>query len=98
MKRGLALLALVVFVCFTTVSLSTHAMAAEAKTTLVEGVLQKVDGQYQVQGRKGTFAVTGQDFSALEGKMVQATGKMTRGPKGDVLKVESIKEIVPKKK
>jgi hypothetical protein len=98
MKRILAFAALVVFVSCVTVSFSGPALAGHGKTAMVVGTLQEVDGQYVIKSKKGTFTVTGQDFSGLEGKEVKATGKMTSGPDGNVLDVSSIKEVGKKMK
>ncbi len=93
MKRILAFAALVVFVSCVTVSFSGPALAGHGKTAVVVGTLQEVDGQYVIKSKKGTFAVTGRDFSGLEGKKVKATGKMTSGPNGDELNVSSIRKV-----
>ncbi len=93
MKRISAFAALLVFLSFVAVSFSGPALAGHGKTAIVVGTLQEVDGQYVIKSRKGTFAVTGQDFSGLEGKKVKAIGKMTSGPDGDVLNVSSIKKV-----
>ena len=93
MKRILAFAALVVFVSLVTVPLSGPARAGHGKTAVVVGTLQEVDGQYAIKSKKGTFAVTGKDFSGLVGQEVKATGKMTSGPNGDVLNVSSIKKV-----
>jgi hypothetical protein len=97
-KRILAFVALIVFVSFMTVSFNGPALAAQAKTTMVQGVLENVDGQYVIKSKKGSVAVTGQEFSEMTGKMVQASGKMTSGPDGGVLKVTTIKELKKTKK
>lgn len=93
MKRILAFAALVVFVSFLMVSFSGPVLAGHGKTAILVGTLQEVDGQYVIKSRKGTFAVTGKDFSGLEGTKVKATGKMTSGPNGDVMDVSSIKKV-----
>jgi hypothetical protein len=98
MKRILTFAALVVFVCFVMVSFSGPALAGHAKTAIIVGTLQEVDGQYTIKTKKGTFAVTGQDFSELVGQEVKATGKVTSGPNGDVLNVSSIKKVGKKMK
>jgi hypothetical protein len=92
-KTVLAFVALIVFVSFMTVSFNGPALAGEAKTTMLQGVVEDVDGQYVLKSKKGTVAVTGQDFSEMQGKTVQVTGKMTKGPNGDVFKVSTIKDL-----
>ena len=93
MKRILAFVALIVFISFTMVSFNGPALAGQAKTTMLQGVVEEVDGQYVLKSKKGTVAVTGQDFSEMKGKTVQATGKMTKGPDGEVFKVTTIKDL-----
>jgi hypothetical protein len=98
MKKILAFVALIVFVSFMTVSFNGPAVAGQAKTTMVQGVLEDVDGQYMIKSKKSSVTVTGQDFSEMKGKMVQASGQMTSGPDGKVLKVSTIKELKKTKK
>ena len=90
----MAFVALIVFVfSFMTVFFNGPALAGQAKTTILQGVVEDVDGQYVVKSKKGTVAVTGQDFSEMQGKTVQVTGKMTKGPDGEVFKVSTIKDV-----
>ena len=93
MKRILGFVALIVVVSFMTISFNGPALAGQAKTTMLQGVIEDVDGHYVIKSKKGTVAVTGQDFSEMQGKTVQVTGKMTKGPDGDVFKVLTIKDV-----
>jgi hypothetical protein len=92
-KRILAFVALIVFVSFMTISFNGPALAGQSKTTMLQGVIEDVDGQYVIKSKKGTVAVAGQDFSEMQGKTVQVTGKMTKGPDGEVFKVSTIKDL-----
>ena len=96
MKRILACVVLVVVAVM--FSFNGIAVASKAKTTMVQGDLEKVDGKYQIKSREGTFLIKGQDFSDLVGEEVQATGTMESGPSGDVLEVKAIKKLVTKSK
>lgn len=102
--RIVNLVVLAVIASFMMVSLSSGvvfaatAKAKTAKSITVTGMLEESAGEYTIKSGKTSYVVTGQDFAAMKGKKVKATGTVTKGDKGNVLEVTKISEVKKKGK
>jgi hypothetical protein len=68
------------------------ALAVGEEETIV-GIVVKSDKGYIIEAEDGDYQVKGQDISKMVGKMIEATGTITEGEKGDVISVKSFEEI-----
>lgn len=73
------------------VSVSMGHAAAQEET--IAGTVTKTDKGIVIEAEDGDYLVKGQDLSKMIGKMVEATGIITEGDKGDTITVKSFEEI-----
>jgi hypothetical protein len=59
----------------------------------IAGTVVKTDKGIVIEAEDGDYIVKGQDLSKMVGKMIEATGVITEGDKGDVIEVKSYEEI-----
>lgn len=59
----------------------------------IVGIVVKSGKNFVIEADDGDYIVKGKDLTKLVGKMVEATGKITEGDKGDVIEVKSVEEI-----
>jgi len=68
-----------------------RAMAADEET--VVGMVIKTERGIIIEADDGDYLVKGKDLSKMVGKMVEATGVITEGGKGETIEVKSVEEI-----
>jgi hypothetical protein len=66
---------------------------AAGQEETIAGTVVKTDKGIVIEAEDGDYIVKGQDLSKMVGKMVEATGVITEGDKGDVIEVKSYEEI-----
>jgi hypothetical protein len=75
-------------------ALAVFVKSAPAKQEeTIAGTVVKTDKGIVIEAEDGDYIVKGQDLSKMVGKMIEATGIITEGDKGDVIEVKSYEEI-----
>lgn len=87
---GIAMLFVTVSVLFGVV-MGPAAWCAQEET--IVGTVVKTDKGYIIEAEDGDYLVKGKDVSKMAGKMIEATGVITEGEKGDTIDVKSFEEI-----
>jgi hypothetical protein len=72
---------------------SVNCAPAAKQEETIAGTVIKTDKGIVIEAEDGDYIVKGQDLSKMVGKMVEATGTITEGDKGDVIEVKSYEEI-----
>jgi hypothetical protein len=92
-RRGLMGLLIFAFVFSFVSSAFIQSALAAAEEETIAGTVIKTDKGLVIEAEDGDYLVKGQDLSKMIGKMVEATGIITEGDKGDVIQVKSFEEI-----
>ncbi|HQN20530.1 MAG TPA: hypothetical protein PKV86_15365 [Syntrophobacteraceae bacterium] len=92
-SKGLIGLLLFAFVFSFASAVFLQSALAAAEEETIAGTVIKTDKGLVIEAEDGDYLVKGQDLSKMIGKMVEATGIITEGDKGDVIQVKSFEEI-----
>ena len=92
-RHGLVLVMLLSFLVVFGLGTVDKSAAAVAESETIAGTVIKTDKGIIIEAEDGDYLVKGADLSKMVGKMVEATGIITEGEKGDVIDVKSFEEI-----
>jgi len=92
-RHGLVLVMLLSFLVIFGLGTVGKSAAAVAEPETIAGTVVKTDKGIIIEAEDGDYLVKGADLSKMVGKMVEATGIITEGEKGDVIDVKSFEEI-----
>jgi hypothetical protein len=68
-------------------------IVSAAQEETVVGTVVKSGKGFVIEADDGDYIVKGKDLSKMVGKLVEATGTITDGDKGDSIDVKSVEEI-----
>jgi len=92
MPRGFVILFAALFLVLAFSPLvPSKAVAAQEET--VVGTLVRHGKVFVIETDEGDYIVKGKDLSKMEGKMVEITGTISEGDKGDTIDAKSVEEI-----
>jgi hypothetical protein len=68
-------------------------MVPAAQEETVVGTVVKSGKGFMIEADDGDYIAKGKDLSKMVGKLVEATGTVTEGDKGDSIDIKSVEEI-----
>ena len=80
------------FLSFVFSPLALNSVSAAQEETIV-GTVVKHGKQFVIEADEGDYIVKGKDLTNMTGKMVEVTGTISEGEKGDTIEVKSVEEI-----
>ncbi len=69
------------------------AISFAAKEEVIVGTVMKSGKGFIIEADDGDYTVRGKDLSKMVGKLVEVTGVITEGEKGDTIDVKSVEEV-----
>lgn len=92
MPRSFIILLSVLFFTFVVLPFAPAKAVAAQEDTLV-GTLVRHGNVFVLETDEGDYIVKGKDLAKMEGKLVEITGTISEGAKGDMIDANSVEEI-----